>query len=35
MKWHKETSFGLNELEALVTVAVDPNGWIAAHPLTR
>ena len=29
------TSFGLNELEALVTVARDAKEWIAAHVLKR
>ena len=29
------TSFGLNELEALVTVAHEAKEWIAAHVLKR
>jgi hypothetical protein len=30
-----ETSFGLNDLEAFVTVACDAKEWIAAHALKR
>jgi len=33
--WCNGTSFGLNELEALVTVACDAKEWIAAHVLKR
>jgi len=29
------TSFGLNDLEALVTVAHEAKEWIAAHVLKR
>ena len=29
------TSFGLNDLEALVTVAREAKEWIAAHALKR
>ncbi len=31
--WRNGTSFGLNDLEALVTVARDAVEWIAAHIL--
>ena len=31
--WRNGTSFGLNDLEALVTVARDAKEWIAAHVL--
>ena len=33
--WRNGTSFGLNDLEALVTVARDAKEWIAAHALKR
>ena len=33
--WLNGTSFGLNDLEALVTVARDAKEWIAAHVLKR
>jgi hypothetical protein len=33
--WRNGTSFGLNDLEALVTVACDAKEWIAAHALKR
>jgi hypothetical protein len=29
--WRNGTSYGLNDLEALVTVARDAKEWIAAH----
>ena len=31
--WRNGTSFGLNDLEALITVAFDAKEWIAAHVL--
>ena len=31
--WRTGTSFGLNDLEALVTVACDAKDWIAVHVL--
>jgi len=31
--WRNGTSFGLNDLEALLTVARDAKDWIAAHAL--
>ena len=34
-EWRNGTSFGLNDLEALVTVACDAKEWIAAHVLKR
>ena len=34
-EWCIGTSFGLNDLEALVTVACDAKEWIAAHVLKR
>jgi hypothetical protein len=34
-KWHNGTSFGLNDLEALLTVAYEAKEWIAAHVLKR
>ena len=34
-EWRNGTSFGLNDLEALVTVAHQAREWIAAHALTR
>ncbi|NWF73357.1 MAG: hypothetical protein HXY51_10010 [Nitrospirae bacterium] len=33
--WRSGTSFGLNGLESLVTVARDAKEWIAAHVLKR
>ena len=33
--WRNGTSFGLNDLEALITVACDAKEWIAAHFLKR
>jgi len=33
--WRNGTSFGLHDLEALVTVACDAKEWIAAHVLKR
>lgn len=33
--WRNGTTFGLNDLEALVTVARDAKEWIAAHVLKR
>ena len=33
--WSNGTSFGLNDLEALVTVAREAKDWIAAHVLNR
>ena len=33
--WRNGTSFGLNDLEALITVACDAKEWIAAHALKR
>ena len=33
--WHNGTSFGLNDLEALVTVACEAKEWIAIHVLKR
>ena len=33
--WRNGTSFGLNDLEVLVTVACDAKEWIAAHVLKR
>jgi hypothetical protein len=34
-KWCNGTSFGLNDLEALLTVAHEAKEWIAAHVLKR
>ena len=34
-EWHNGTSFGLNDLEALVTVAREAKEWIATHALKR
>ena len=34
-EWRNGTSFGLNDLEALVTVARQANEWISAHALKR
>jgi hypothetical protein len=31
--WRNGTSFGLNDLEALLTVAREAKEWIATHPL--
>jgi hypothetical protein len=33
--WRNSTSFDLNDLEALVTLACDAKDWIAAHALKR
>jgi hypothetical protein len=33
--WRNGTSFGLNDLEALVTVARQAKDWMAAHALKR
>jgi hypothetical protein len=33
--WRNGTSFGLNDLEALMTVAHEARQWIAAHVLKR
>jgi len=33
--WRNGTSFGLNDLEALMTVACEAKQWIAAHDLRR
>ena len=33
--WRNGTSFGLNDLEALVTVAREAKEWISAHALNR
>ena len=33
--WRNGTSFGLNDLEALVTVARDVKEWMSAHALKR
>jgi hypothetical protein len=33
--WRNGTSFGLNDLEALVNVARDAKEWIASHALKR
>jgi len=33
--WRNGTSFGLNDLEALVTVAYDAKEWISTHALKR
>ena len=33
--WRNGTSFGLNDLEALGTVAYDAKEWIAAHVFKR
>ena len=35
VEWHNETSFGLNDLEALVSVAREAKEWISAHDLKR
>jgi hypothetical protein len=33
--WRNGTSFGLNDLEALLTIAHEAKEWIAAHVLKR
>ena len=33
--WSNGTSFGLNDLEALLTVTHEAKEWIAAHVLKR
>jgi hypothetical protein len=33
--WRNATSFGLSDLEALLTVARDAKEWMAAHGLKR
>jgi hypothetical protein len=33
--WHHGTSFGLNDLEALVSAAREAKEWIATHILKR
>ena len=33
--WRNGTSFSLNDLEALMNVALEAKEWIAAHVLTR
>jgi len=33
--WRNGTSFGLNDLEALMNVAFEAKEWIAAHALKR
>lgn len=33
--WRNGMSFGLNDLEALVTVARETKEWMAAHALKR
>jgi hypothetical protein len=33
--WRNGTSFGLNDLEALMNVAFEAKEWIAAHTLKR
>jgi len=35
IEWRNGTSFGLNDLEALLTVAREAKEWIAAHALKR
>jgi hypothetical protein len=34
-EWHNGTSFGLNDLDALVTVAREAKEWMAAHVMKR
>jgi hypothetical protein len=34
-KWCNGTSFGLNDLEALLTLAYEAKEWIATHRLKR
>jgi len=33
--WRNGTTFGLNDLEALMNVALEAHEWIAAHALKR
>ena len=33
--WRNGTSFGLNDLEALMNVAFEAKEWMTAHPLKR
>ncbi len=33
--WRNSTSFGLHDLEALLTVAVEAKEWITTHTLKR
>jgi len=33
--WRNGTSFGLNDLEAILTVAREAKEWISAHVLKR
>jgi hypothetical protein len=33
--WRNGTSFGLNDLEALMNVALEAHEWISAHALKR
>jgi hypothetical protein len=33
--WRNGTSFGLNDLDALMNVAVEAKEWMTAHPLKR
>ncbi len=33
--WHNSTWFGLNDLEALMTVAFEAKKWMTAHALRR
>jgi hypothetical protein len=33
--WHNGTSFGLNDLQALVTVAREAKEWISVHAMKR
>jgi hypothetical protein len=33
--WHNGTSFGLNDLEALMTVAFEAKEWMTAHTRKR
>ncbi len=33
--WHNGTSFGINDLEALMNVAFEAKEWMAAHALKR
>ena len=34
-EWRNRTSFDLNDLEALLTVAREAKGWISVHVLKR
>jgi hypothetical protein len=34
-QWHNGTSFGLNDLDALLTVAHEAKEWMATHVLMR